>query len=145
MSRVGHNLSSILPAWLCTYPSLSFPHAVPSQIVDSPDNLMVVEPEDATFSCLATGRPRPTIAWFRLSSFTLLQPSSGSFSIVEQEIGERGRRSNLSIIGTQPFDAGGYGCVAVNEPGTTTEQATLVVHGKLTKDIVPILANKCFW
>ena len=45
------------------------------QILDQPDNLTVVEPEDATFSCLATGRPRPTIAWFRLSDFALLQSS----------------------------------------------------------------------
>jgi len=93
--------------------------------------MMVIEPENTTFSCLATGRPRPTIAWFRLSDVTQLQPSPGSFSIVEQEIEERERRSNLTIISTQPSDAGAYGCVAVNEPGTTAEQATLTVHGEL--------------
>ena len=49
---------------------------------------------------------------------------------MEQEIRDRERRSNLSIIGTQPSDAGDYGCVAVNEPGTTAEQATLTVHGE---------------
>jgi len=50
---------------------------------------------------------------------------------VEQEIEDRERRSNLTIIGTQPSDAGDYGCVAVNEPGTTAEQATLTVHGEI--------------
>ena len=80
---------------------------------------------------MATGRPRPTIAWFRLSDFTLLQPPSQNFSILEQEIGDRERRSNLTIIGTQPSDAGAYGCVAVNEPGTSEENATLTVHGEL--------------
>ena len=50
---------------------------------------------------------------------------------MEQEIGERERSSNLSIIGTQPSDAGAYGCVAGNEPGTTAEQATLTVNGEV--------------
>ena len=109
-------------------------HLIPTvvpQILDPPDNLTVVEYQDATFSCLATGRPRPTITWFRLSDLTLLQPSPGNFSIVEQEIGERERSSNLSIIGTQPSDASAYVCTAVNEPGTTAEQATLTVNGEI--------------
>jgi len=71
--------------------------------------------------------------------------SSADFTIEDMEIGDRERRSNLTIIGTQPSDAGDYRCMAVNEPGTTAEQATLIVYGKLTKDILPILANICFW
>ena len=116
----------------CTYPSLSFPHAVPPQILDPPDNLMVVVPEDATFSCLATGRPRPIIAWFSLSDMTQLQSPLADFIIEDMEIGDRERRSNLTIVGTQPSDAGAYGCEATNEPGSSTEQATLIVHGKHT-------------
>ena len=58
-----------------------------------------------------------------------LQPSV-NFTIEEQEIGDRERRSNLTILDTQPFDAGAYVCVAMNEPGTEREQATLTVHGK---------------
>ena len=50
---------------------------------------------------------------------------------MEQEIGDRERSSNLTIIGTQPSDAGAYGCVAVNEPGPSAENATLTVHGEL--------------
>ena len=110
----------------------SFPK-VPSQILDSLDNLTVVEPQDATFSCLATGRPRPAIVWTRLSDMTQLQNQSGGHRIQEQEIGDRERRSNLTILGSQPSDAGGYACMAMNEPGTDTEQATLTVHGKKHK------------
>jgi len=58
--------------------------------------------------------------------------SSGNFSIVKQEIGDRERRSNLTIIGTQPSDTGAYRCVAVNEFGATSENATLTVHGELS-------------
>ena len=50
---------------------------------------------------------------------------------MEQEIGDRERRSNLTIVGTEPSDAGAYGCVSVNEPGTNAVNATLTVHGEL--------------
>jgi len=85
------------------------------------------------------------IAWFILSDMTQLQSPSSDFTVEDMEIGDWERRSNLTIIGTEPSDAGAYGCMAMNEPGDTAGQATLIVHGKLTKDILPILANKCFW
>ena len=103
---------------------------VAPQILDPPDDLIVVEPQDATFTCLATGRPRPTIVWTRLSDMLQLQNQSGVHRIQEQEIGDRERRSNLTIFGSQPSDAGGYACVAMNEPGTYREEATLTVHGE---------------
>ena len=59
-----------------------------------------------------------------------LQNQSGVYRIEEQEIGDRERRSNLTILGTQPSDASGYACVAVNELGTDREEATLTVHGE---------------
>ena len=59
-----------------------------------------------------------------------LQNQSGVYRIEEQVIGNRERRSNLTIVGTQPSDAGAYACVAVNEPGSAMQQATLTVHGE---------------
>ena len=59
-----------------------------------------------------------------------LQNQSGVYRIEEWEIGDRERRSNLTIVGTQPSDAGAYACVARNEPGNATQQATLRVHGE---------------
>ena len=106
-----------------------FLSTVPPQILDSPDNLTVVEPENTIFSCLATGRPRPAIVWIRLSDMTQLS-NSAEFSIQEQEMGNRERRSTLTIIGTQPSDSGAYNCRAVNEPGAIAENATLTVHGE---------------
>ena len=104
---------------------------VAPQILDPPDDLTVVEPQDATFSCLATGRPRPEIVWTRLSDMVQLQNQSGVYRVEEWEIGNRERRSMLTILGTQPSDAGSYACVAMNEPGSVMQQATLTVHGEL--------------
>ena len=103
---------------------------VAPRILDPPDDLTVVEPQNATFSCLATGRPRPNIMWIRLSDMLQLQPPSADFMIEEQEIGDRERSSNLTILGTQPSDASAYACVAMNEPGSVMQQATLTVHGE---------------
>ena len=61
---------------------------------------------------------------------TQLQNQSGVYRIEEQEIGDRERKSNLTILGTQPSDTGGYACVAVNEAGNVMLQATLTVHGE---------------
>ena len=109
----------------------AFSLTVAPQILDPPNDLTVVEPQDATFSCLATGRPRPDIVWTRLSDVVQLQNQSVDVMIEEQEIGDRERRSMLTILGTQPSDAGGYACVAMNEPGSVMLQATLTVHGEL--------------
>ena len=68
--------------------------------------------------------------WVRLSDMDQLHTQSAGFTFEEQEIGDRERRSNLTILGTQPSDADVYICMAINEPGTATEQATLTIHGE---------------
>ena len=123
-----HRSLNFMPAVLIKLLLLLISTVAP-QILDPPDDLTVVEPQDATFSCLATGRPRPDIVWTRLSDMVQLLSQSANFMIEEQEIGDRERRSNLTILGTQPSDTGAYACVAMNEPGTEREQATLTVHG----------------
>ena len=67
---------------------------------------------------------------------TQLQPPSAVSRIEEQEIGDRGRRSNLTILGSQPSDASAYACVAMNEPGTEREEATLTVHGEADHKLI---------
>ena len=64
---------------------------------------------------------------------TQLQSPSLEFTIEDMEIRDRERRSNLTIIGTQPSDAGAYRCEAVNEPGIGTDHTTLTVHGEINK------------
>ena len=121
----------------------AFLSTVAPQILDPLDDLTVVEPQDATFSCLATGRPRPAIVWTRLSDMVQLQPQSGVYRIEEQEIGDRERRSNLTVLSTHPSDAGGYACVAMNEPGNVMQQATLTVHGELQVHMVLCVYTVC--
>ena len=107
-----------------------FLSTVSPQIIDAPDNLTVVQAEDASFSCLATGTPIPKIVWIRLADMAQLQSQSG-LTIEEQEAGDTQRRSNLTIIGVQLADSGAYVCVATNKVGSIMAHVTLTVHGML--------------
>ena len=88
-------------------------------------------PEIATFSCTATGSPRPTITWWRVENGTQTQivAMDGAYYIADQELGVE-RISTLIIIEADPSDTGLYLCLAENEAGTDNVTAELTVHGK---------------
>ena len=111
------------------YPLIVFT-TVALLIVETPDNLTVIESQDASFACLVTGKPRPQILWVRLADMAQLQSRLG-LTIDEQEVGDKERKSNLTIIGVQLSDAGVYVCVATNEVGSIMAHVTLTVHGEL--------------
>ena len=106
--------------------------AVAANITDSPQALVITAPNPVTFSCTASGLPRPNITWSDPSS-TLLISGSG-VTITEMRIGERVIFSTLNISMTVPSNSGNYTCVADN--GVTGQgdlnrvDATLSVHGK---------------
>ena len=108
-------------------------------IVEAPGNLTVIESQDASFSCLVTGSPRPQILWVRLADMAHLQSQSG-LTIDEQEFGDKERRSNLTIIGVQLSDAGVYVCVATNKVRSIMAHVTLTVHGEWATSLI---VNKC--
>ena len=125
--------------WLIFYDLLPFPtlfsfSAAPI-IVDAPVNLTVVQPDDATFSCQANGRPRPAITWWRFTSadsdFVQITMSDPDYSVNETVIGDRDLRSNLTILGTMPGDTGEYLCQAENIISDAAESAFLAVQGDL--------------
>ena len=90
----------------------------------------MVQPEDATFTCVATARPRPSITWWRVESDGSLTQVMEEATVTEMMSGERVLMSNLTIESAQPSDAGDYTCVAENEVSNTSATATLVVHGE---------------
>ena len=94
----------------------------------------MVQPEDATFTCVATARPRPSITWWRVEldgSLTQVMQEANVTSITEMVSGERVLMSNLTIESAQPSDTSDYTCVAENEVSNTSATTTLVVHGEL--------------
>ena len=85
-----------------------------------------------TFTCVATGRPRPVIAWFFEDSEgnrTAVESMESMVNISETLSGDRQIDSFLTLSMTAPMDAGLYVCMADNIVDTTEASAVLTVHG----------------
>ncbi len=93
----------------------------------------MIHPEDAVFSCHATGLPRPTITWWAGG----VQITHGSkFNISTEPLaGDREVRSNLTVLGAAPNDATVYTCRAKNTAGLAEEDVELIVHGEFSSSI----------
>ena len=97
----------------------------------SPPEQTVTSPMMVTFTCNANGRPRPTIAWYKVeldSSRTLLPDSQAT----EVSSGTREISSTLNIDAISPSDATDYVCVATNIVNSAERSTTLTVYGELT-------------
>ncbi len=116
----------------CLQPCYTFFSSVAPVITGTPLNRTVVSPESVNFTCVATARPRPSIAWWRVEengTLTEIVAVSGTYGIWEDEDGERVLTSKLEVIETEPSDALTYICVADNMAGIDQAMAELTVHG----------------
>ena len=86
---------------------------VAANFTSPPDDVTVTVPGAVSFTCTASGIPRPNITWFSPSSETLMSDING-ITMMEMEEGDRDIVSTLSIATTAPSVAGQYRCVADN-------------------------------
>ncbi len=103
-------------------------------ILIPPENTTVIEGDTASFTCLATARPQPSINWYRVVSanHTTSLESSGVINITTVDVGERGVMSTLNLSDAQPYIATEYVCEVVSdiaEFGPVSAPALLTVHG----------------
>ena len=116
------------------------PPAVAPVIQTPPENLTVVQPEDANFFCEATARPGPTITWWRMEDGGAVQLMNGAdYTIVDGATGQRIRNSTLTVVGTQPSDARDYFCRATNIVDDVEATAELIVHGESMRIATEVL------
>ena len=116
----------------CITFSSQFLHSGAPNITTPPGDLTVVSPDDVTFTCLVTGSPRPDITWMMNDNGSLVNiPGAANvdYQISEEEIGGRERMSALTLLDSQPSDAGEYVCVGINNIAHAQESGTLVVQG----------------
>ena len=108
---------------------------VSPEITGAPADVVVDELFNASFTCVATGRPRPNITWWRLESdgsvVQQVTNKENKTSITTVPLGEREVTSTLTILWVNASDGGMYSCVADNEASSTSASATLTVHGEL--------------
>ena len=91
--------------------------------------MTVVQPATATFTCIATGRPRPVITWFFEDSEGNRIEVVAMDCIFSAPINERDFQSSLVVQLTAPVDAGVYVCVSDNIVNSAEASAVLAVHG----------------
>ena len=101
------------------------------EILIQPLDTLVTQPQNATLTCTATGRPRPIIQWNLVvnQSLVLLVSMAGTYNIEETIESQREIASNLTIFRADPFDTGDYVCNASNVVNETQAAAALTVHG----------------
>ena len=106
---------------------------VEPEITDSPDNVTLVEGNDAVFTCVATARPRPSITWWVVQdggTSTMITSDAMKYNITQMPSGERVLHSRLEVFGAIPSDAGTYICMANNPTNIPAmAQAQLTVLG----------------
>ena len=100
---------------------------VAPQITTQPQVGSVIEGDNVTLSCNASGNPVPTISWTRDGSLV----SSG-----DQRISFEAGNRQLTITNVNRADSGEYLCVADNSEGNDTSNATtLDVKCKYTSSV----------
>ena len=106
---------------------------VAPDITLDPDNVEILEGMSATFLCAATGKPRPTITWYRTvdDSDTLerVNVSNNRVTVTENENGDRELMSNLTVTNVRPSDTATYICIAENWVAIEMSNDTLTVNG----------------
>ena len=95
---------------------------------------MATQPNNATVTCRATGRPAPNIRWFRLNengSRDVDLLTSGGSDVTTEQLDVRSVQSTLTLLGVSPSDAGSSSCLAENDfagDGASAE-FSVTVHG----------------
>ena len=95
-----------------------------------PALVSTVSPDNAVLVCTAMARPRPSITWMR--GGISINSTAGVYDIVDHEMGERELTSVLTLLRTEPKDAGDYVCQAELAPYfalVDIKIATLYVRG----------------
>ena len=120
-----------MKTWLFEIIFFTFFTVAPN-ITSPPTDMTVVEPERASFTCVAEGLPRPFITWFLQQDNMTSEISDGlDFNItVTEGSGDRQVTSILTVASVRPSLAGMYICNASNMVDDNTENATLIVHGE---------------
>ena len=104
-----------------------------------PQNSIVIQPETANFTCIASGFPAPNLQWFKQDGMNLSLLSNSTKYQISSMTAENLTEGYLMIIEADPFDAGIYICEASNVLGQNSQNSSLQVNGEKMSQIPCIL------
>ena len=96
-------------------------------IIGAPEDLAVALGENATFTCVASGRRTPDVSWFQINNNGLTLIDSESEIVLENGT----ISSTLLIRNVVAIDFGNYFCMASNEFSIARANFTLSQAGEL--------------
>ena len=85
--------------------------------------------DTATFTCLATGEPVPTISWY-LNDVPVDVTDATKYTVSMTSFNVTTNSSRLTIMSVQSSDVGTYTCNATNVVSSGTSSGVLTVIGK---------------
>ena len=100
------------------------PPAISPEVIDQTQN----ETDTASFTCVATGEPVPTISWY-FNDVPVDVTDTVKYEIVST-ISPTSTQSVLRIRNVQSSDVGTYTCNATNLISSTTSSGVLTVNGE---------------
>ena len=117
----------------------------PPMLITFPQSRSIDENQVQTFTCSATGLPRPNITW-TLNGTEIM--TGDTFTIVNR-ISADSTSINSTLSFTALFDAvsgnGHYNCVATNtQPPQAVASATLQVFSKFHASSLSLVSSLCF-
>ena len=98
-------------------------------IVDSPQPVVAITDDEASFSCSARGKSTPTITWWR-NGTQLTSDEAFTVSTSDAIDEEYTAISTLTIVAVALEDEAYYTCIAANAAGRNNASAALTVQSK---------------
>uniref|UniRef100_UPI00358F61D3 roundabout homolog 1-like isoform X3 n=1 Tax=Myxine glutinosa TaxID=7769 RepID=UPI00358F61D3 len=111
---------------------------VTPKFLEQPRDKVVPEGRTASFSCLATGTPPPTVFWQREGTQLLLFPNQPLQATNRLWVSASG---DLSVSDVRPSDSGYYVCQALSVAGSVIARAYLDVTDVTPENLPPILLH----
>lgn len=110
-------------------------------IFQHPQNVFIIAGDPGKMSCSASGLPRPTIRWYKLTeNGDLPLPANGNHKISVDFTGAKVSTSHLTISVSLLADVASYFCAASNIIGSaTSDSALLTVNSKTFSRFSPVL------
>ena len=91
----------------------------------------VIQPQEPTFFCDASGLPAPVLQWFKHNGTDYIPLVNSTKYLILNSTNEESSQSSLTITEIDPSDAGAYLCEGNNVVGSDSQNSSLTVYGEV--------------
>lgn len=122
--------------YICGTPCFVIFISDPPTVHQHPQNVSTDSGYPSTFTCSASGFPRPSITWYTQNGSEIHPLPENLNEVTVNFTGAEGITSRLVVVITVFADSGDYVCVASNPVGSSTSDPALL-------EVIGMLIIKC--